>query len=175
MPNTANYAERWEPELLEILTQDSLISPFITTAVKWLSAKTFHFTQMSTSGYKSHNRNGGWNRGAFVQTDVPFTLSHDRDIEFLVDKLDVDETNATASMENISKTFVRTQEVPEANALFFSRVAAQAKKLDGYHSSTALSDYTAANVFSKIKKALGSGSSADIRLWARLWSMSDMR
>ena len=77
MPNTANYAERWEPELLEILTQDSLISPFITTAVKWLSAKTFHFTQMSTSGYKSHNRNGGWNRGVFVQTDVPFTVTHD--------------------------------------------------------------------------------------------------
>ena len=157
MPNTANYAERWEPELLEILTQDSLISPFITTAVKWLSAKTFHFTQMSTSGYKSHNRNGGWNRGVFVQTDVPFTVTHDRDIEFLVDKLDVDETNATASMENISKTFVRTQEVPEANALFFSRVAAQAKKLDGYHTETKLSDYTTANVFTKIKKALGSG------------------
>lgn len=157
MPNTVNYAERWEPELLEIITQDSLISPFMTTAVRWLSAKTFHFTQMSTSGYKSHNRNGGWNRGSFVQTDVPFTLTHDRDIEFLVDKLDVDETNAAASMENISKTFVRTQEVPEANALFFSRVAAQAQKLDGYHSSTALSDYTAANVFSKIKKALGSG------------------
>lgn len=52
---------------------------------------------------------------------------------------------------------VRTQEVPEANALFFSRVAAQAKKLDGYHTETKLSDYTAANVFTKIKKALGSG------------------
>ena len=44
MPNTANYAEKWEPELLEILTQDSLVSPFITTSVRWLSAKTFHFT-----------------------------------------------------------------------------------------------------------------------------------
>lgn len=157
MPNTANYAEKWEPELLEILTQDSLVSPFITTSVRWLSAKTFHFTQMSTSGYKSHNRNGGWNRGSFVQTDVPFTLKHDRDVEFLVDKLDVDETNATASMENISKVFVRTQEVPEANALFFSRVATKAKTLDGYHTETKLSDYTAANVFTKIKKALGSG------------------
>ena len=76
MPNTANYAEKWEPELLEILTQDSLVSPFITTSVRWLSAKTFHFTQMSTSGYKSHNRDGGWNRGSFVQTDVPFTILH---------------------------------------------------------------------------------------------------
>lgn len=157
MPNTANYAERWEPELLEIYMQETLISPFITTNVRWLSARTFHFTQMSTTGYKSHSRNGGWNRGEFVQTDVPFTLSHDRDIEFLVDRLDVDETNSTASMENISKVFIRTQAVPEANALFFSRVAKEAEKHDGYHTSTALSEYTAANVFIKLKKALGSG------------------
>lgn len=77
-----NYAEVWSPDLLEIMEQESLISPFITTAVKWLNAKTFHFTQMSTSGYKSHNRNGGWNKGTFAQEDVPFTLSHDRDISF---------------------------------------------------------------------------------------------
>ena len=50
-----NYAEVWSPDLLEIMEQESLTSPFVTTAVKWLSAKTFHFTQMSTSGYKSHS------------------------------------------------------------------------------------------------------------------------
>ena len=152
-----NYAERWAPSLLEIYQQETLISPFITTAVKWLSAKTFHFTQMSTSGYKSHSRNGGWNRGSFVQTDVPFILQHDRDIELLVDKLDVDETNATASMENISKTFTRTQATPEANALFFSKVATTAAGLEGYHSSTALSAWTKANVLTKLKALIAMG------------------
>ena len=93
MPNTSNYAEVWESDLLEIRIQDTLSSPFVTTNVRWLDAKTFHFTQQSTSGYKSHNRNGGWNSGKYVQTDVPFTVTHDRDIEFLVDKADVDETN----------------------------------------------------------------------------------
>ena len=29
-----NYAEVWSPDLLEIMEQESLISPFITTAVK---------------------------------------------------------------------------------------------------------------------------------------------
>ena len=53
-----NYAEVWSPDLLEIMEQESLTSPFVTTAVKWLDAKTFHFTQMSTSGYKSHSRLG---------------------------------------------------------------------------------------------------------------------
>ena len=79
-----NYAEVWSPDLLEIMEQESLTSPFVTTAVKWLSAKTFHFTQMSTSGYKSHSRLGGWNKGTFAQTDVPFILTHDRDISFLI-------------------------------------------------------------------------------------------
>lgn len=152
-----NYAEQWSPELLEILIQGTLTSPFITQNVRWLDAKTFHFTQMSTSGYKNHKRNGGWNRGEFNQTDVPFTVTHDRDVEFLVDKADVDETNATASIQNISRTFEQTQAVPETDALFFSKVATKAKELEGYHSETAIGDFTVENTFSKLKSMLAAG------------------
>ena len=98
-----NYAEVWSPDLLEILMDGCYTSPFITSNVQWLSAKTFHFTHMRTSGYKSHSRKGGWNKGEYDQEDDPFTVTHDRDIEFLVDKADVDETNSTASIKNISK------------------------------------------------------------------------
>lgn len=103
-----NYAEQWSPELLEILMQGTLTSPFVTSNVRWLDAKTFHFTQMSTSGYKNHNRKGGWNTGTYDQKDIPYTLTHDRDVEFMVDKADVDETNATASIQNISRVFEQT-------------------------------------------------------------------
>lgn len=156
MPNL-NYAEVWNPELVEIRIQETLSSPFITQNVRWLDAKTFHFTQMSTSGYKSHNRNGGWNTGKYVQTDTPFTITHDRDVQFLIDKADVDETNATASIKNISETFERTQAAPETDALFFSRVAARAQALEGYHSETAADSYTKSNVFDKLKGFLAAG------------------
>ena len=156
MPNL-NYAEQWSPELLEILMQGTLTSPFVTSNVRWLDAKTFHFTQMSTSGYKNHGRNGGWNKGSFAQKDVPYTVAHDRDISFLVDKADVDETNATASIQNISRTFEQTHVVPETDALFFSKIAAEAKKLEGYHSETAIADFTVDNTFSKLKGFLGAG------------------
>lgn len=129
------------------LMQGALTSPFIASNVRWLDAKTFHFTQMNTTGYKNHKRTGGWNMGSFDQTDVPFTVTHDRDVQFLVDKADVDETNATASMQNISRTFEQTQVVPETDALFFSRVAQVAQKAEGYHSQTAISAYTKAKVF----------------------------
>ena len=152
-----NYAEQWSPELLEILMQGTLTSPFVTSNVRWLDAKTFHFTQMSTSGYKNHNRKGGWNTGTYDQKDVPFTLEHDRDVEFLVDKADVDETNATASIQNISRVFEQTWVVPETDALFFSKVAQAAQKEEGYHGSTATSAYTKAKVFSMLKDILAKG------------------
>ena len=157
MPNVINHAEVWQPELLEIMNQNALCSPFITTNVRWLDAKTFHFTSMSTSGFKSHDRNGGWNRGTVQQTDHPYTVTHDRDIDFLVDKADVDESNATASIQNIAHTFTETQSAPEKDALFFSKTAAKAKELAGYHSETPVSAWTPANVFSKLKTILASG------------------
>ena len=156
MPNL-NYAETWSGELLEILVQGSLTSPFITSNVKWLSAKTFHFTQMSTSGYKNHKRDGGWNAGTYAQNETTFTVTHDRDIELLVDKADVDETNQTASMQNISRTFELTQVVPETDALFFSKVAQAAQAVEGYHSTTAASEWTKENVFTKLKAILAAG------------------
>lgn len=152
-----NYAEQWSPELLEILIQGTLTSPFVTSNVRWLDAKTFHFTQMSTSGYKNHSREGGWNKGTYTQTDVPYTLTHDRDVEFMVDKADVDETNATASIQNISRVFEQTWVVPETDALFFSKVAQAAQKTEGYHGSTAASAYTKAKVFGMLKDILAKG------------------
>lgn len=152
-----NYAEQWSPELLEILMQGTLTSPFVTSNVRWLDAKTFHFTQMSTSGYKNHNRKGGWNTGTYDQKDVPFTLEHDRDVEFMIDKADVDETNATASIQNISRVFEQTWVVPETDALFFSKVAQAAQKEEGYHGSTTTSAYTKAKVFSMLKDILAKG------------------
>lgn len=156
MPNL-NYAEQWSPELLEILMQGTLISPFITTNVRWTGAREFHFTQMSTSGYKKHDRAGGWNKGTYAQTDVSYVLTHDRDISFLVDIADVDETNATASIQNISRIFEQTQVVPETDALFFSKIAQAAQKETDYHSSTAAATYTKAKTFSMLKDILTKG------------------
>lgn len=63
----------------------------------------------------------------------------------MVDKADVDETNATASIQNISRVFEQTWVVPETDALFFSKVAQTAQKTEGYHGSTAASTYTKAS------------------------------
>ena len=158
MPNTNNYAEVWQKELLAINVQNALTSPFMTSNVKWLDAKTFHFTQMSTSGFRNHSVGGAFKRGVYTQTDVPFTLNHDRNIEFLVDKREVDETNETASIQNVAKTFEKTQATPEVDVRFFEQVYAAAsgnKAKSGLVSSVAaLSAYTKSNIIEKIKAVI---------------------
>lgn len=152
-----NYAEKWAPDLLEIKLQETITSPFIVSNVNWVGAQEFHFTSMSLSGFKNHNRAGGWNAGTVAQADHAYKVNHDRDIEFLVDKADVDETNATASIKNVAEVFEHTQAAPELDARFFEKVSAAAIAATGYHSTTAINSYTAANVYTKLKTFLSAG------------------
>ena len=154
MANQINHAETYENELLEIFADNSYIAPFIANNVKWLDAKTFHFTSMQVGGYKNHKLEGGWNRQSIEQKDHPYTVEQDRDVEFFVDKREVDESNRTASVQNISNTFEKTQATPEKDAYFFSKVATEAGKV-GLKTSTALSAYTAENVYSKLVEQIG--------------------
>lgn len=156
MPNSINYAEEWRDELIDIVIQGTLSSPFIVSdseAIKWDGAKTFHFTANATSGFKNHSRAGGWNRGTLTQTDHPFFIEHDRDVEFLVDVSDVDQSNYTASIKNVARNFEETNAAPEYDARFFEKVseaAINASKAD----QKALNTYTKATVIADIKGAI---------------------
>lgn len=151
MPNVINYAEQWSDELLQIIDDGAYSSPFLTPndRVKWLGAKTFHFTKMDVSGFKPHSRDGGYNRGSIVQEDKEFTLEHDRDIEFFVDVADVDESKQTANLQNVSRTFTQKHSAPETDARFFERVATAAIA-DGYYET--MTGFTAANTYSRLVK-----------------------
>lgn len=157
MANTINYAEKWEDGIIEIINQETLTSPFITTNVDWLNAKTFHFTQMAVSGFKNRAlASKTFNSGDITQTDVPFTLTHDRDIEFVIDKREFDESNNSASVSNTGLTFTRTQHAPEVDAYAFSKVATQAIALGAANSTNeTLASFTVANVYTKLVEALG--------------------
>lgn len=154
MPNTFNYAEKYNPLILEAIQQGALTTPFYASNVEWTGAKTFHFTQMSVSGYQDHKRTGGWNKGTITQTDVDYTVTHDRDISFLVDKADVDESARTAAMINVTKTFVNDKMIPEIDAYTFSKIAAKAKAA-GLFENTNLSTYTVDNIYTKLVQMMG--------------------
>lgn len=151
MPNVYNYAEQYQRELIDVIIGGAYTANFITDNVKWIDAKSFHFTTLRTSGFKNHVRDGVWNKGNITQNDVPYTVMHDRDIEFFIDKADVMETNKTATVQNISNNFIMTNQTPEVDAVFFSKVSKVA--IDSNNSSsTNITDYTTTTVVAKLKE-----------------------
>lgn len=154
MANTINYASKYERELIQTFIDNSYIAPFLAENTQWLDGKNFHFTAMTLGGYKNHALTGGWNRQNIVETDKTFTVTQDRDVEFFLDKREVDESNKTATIENVSNQFEMTQATPEKDAYFFSKVATEAETA-GLKTSTAISTYTAANIFSKLVAFIG--------------------
>lgn len=154
MANTINHAAKYNRELIETFIENSYAAPFIATNVDWLDAKNFHFTILQTGGYKNHALTGGWNRQAITETDKVYTVTQDRDVEFFLDKREVDESNRTATIENVSNTFEKTQATPEKDAYFFSKVATEATTAN-MNSSTAIADYTSANIYTKVVQFIG--------------------
>lgn len=90
--------------------------------VKFINAQTIKLPTMSVSGYKDHTRTPGFNTGSLSNSWIPKKLEHDRDIEFWVDPMDIDETNLTLSVANIQNEFETTQAIPEKDSYRFSKL-----------------------------------------------------
>lgn len=126
MPNVINYAEKYGDTLDQVIKQSTLTNVLETPNVNWMGARTFHVPSLSVSGYKTHSRNGGFNRGTVEATFEPYTLGFDRDVELFVDKMDVDESNQVASAANITKVFLNENAGPEIDAYRLSKLATKA-------------------------------------------------
>lgn len=152
--NTINYAAKYQRDLIETFVENSYAAPFVANNVDWLDAKNFHFTVLTLGGYKNHAITGGWNRQEIVETDKVYTVSQDRDVEFFLDKREVDESNQTATISNVSTQFEKTQATPEKDAYFFSKIASVATT-NSLKSSTAIASYTKENIYSKVVELIG--------------------
>lgn len=149
MANAINYAAKYQTELDQFIKQSTITNALETQSVNWLSAKTFHVPSLTVGGFKNHSRNGGFNRGDVTVTHEPYTLAFDRDVEFFVDRMDVDESNQAASAANATREFIRTQAGPEVDAYRFSKLATKAKSVTGQFTAE---NITVANVVTGLKR-----------------------
>lgn len=132
MPNTINYAEQFSPHLIELYGQESTCDALYhsNSGINIIGAKTLHIPTLSVSGYKDHNRSTlGFNAGTYSNDYEDKTLDHDRDIEFAVDPMDVDETDSILSLANIHNRFERTQAIPERDCYTFSKIYSEAVRV----------------------------------------------
>ena len=124
MSNTINYAEQFSQFLVQKYEAEmrSYGLTLSNPQVQWLNAKTIKLPVITLSGYKNHTRSIGFNSGNLTNTWEAKTLAFDRDVEFYVDAMDVDETNLVASVANIQTVFEREQAIPETDAYRFSKL-----------------------------------------------------
>lgn len=148
MPNTINYVTRFDSKLRELygqeLTSDALFHSNLDIKVN--GAKDIKIPKLAVSGYKDHNRSSlGFNTGSYANDYETKTLDHDRDIEFGVDPMDVDETNSVLSVANIHSRFEKTQAIPELDCYTFSKIYTEASRVGATVKTAAL---TTSNVLS---------------------------
>jgi hypothetical protein len=121
--NSVNYATRFE-DLINQQYERELTSSRLedNKSIKFINAQTIKIPTIELSGYKDHARDGSVNRGSVSNTYTPYTLTHDRDIEFFVDEADVDESNMALSAAHITATFNSEQAIPEMDVYRYSKL-----------------------------------------------------
>lgn len=130
--------------------------------IQIVNGKDIKIPKLSVSGYKDHTRGaGGFNSGTYSNGYETKTLDHDRDIEFAIDPMDVDETNLVVSIANIQKRFEKTQAIPELDCYTYSKLYSEAKRVGSKIKTSAL---TAANVLSDFDDNLEAFSEAGVPL-----------
>lgn len=128
-----NYAETFT-NLLQQKYAKELCSDALTKSnlgVKFINAQTIKLPRMTVSGYKDHTRTPGFNSGTLGNDWEAKKLEHDRDIEFWVDPMDIDETDLTLSVANIQNTFETEQAIPEMDCYRFSKLHAELTTFSG--------------------------------------------
>ncbi|TAN69157.1 capsid protein [Paraclostridium sordellii 8483] len=125
-----SYAEQFERELQQKYAREltSYDLEKSNPQVKFMNAQTIKLPNITVSGYKDHNRsNMGFNAGTIANEWEPKKLAHDRDIEFAIDPMDIDESNLTLEMANIQNVFETEQAIPEKDSYRYSKLYSEAK------------------------------------------------
>lgn len=139
-----NYAEQFQSNLQKKYAVECK-SDLLTKSnqdVKFLNAQVIKLPTLTLSGYKDHTRTPGFNSGTISNNWVPKKLEFDRDIEFFIDPMDIDETNLVLSVANIQNTFEETQAIPEKDCYRFSKLYSELNTINAQNISTDVIDAT---------------------------------
>lgn len=121
-----NYAEQFADILVQKYESEQKSWALFQSnpGIGWLNAKTIKLPYIATTGYKDHSRTGAFNSGTLTNTWEAKTLSHDRDVEFFIDTMDVEETGLSLAVANVTNVFETEQAIPERDCYVFSKLYA---------------------------------------------------
>lgn len=122
MANVINYVSQFQAELMTKYSRELLTADLTSNNVNFVGTKTIKVPFLTLKGFKDHGRNGGFNRQNVSNDFQTFTLGHDRDVEFFVDSMDVDEMNQALAAANITNTFEEQFAIPEVDSYRISKM-----------------------------------------------------
>lgn len=127
-----SYVTQFHTRILDMYGHELISDALYHTNadIQIVNAKDIKLPRLSVSGYKDHDRKTlGFNTGSYSNEYEMKSLDHDRDIEFFIDPLDVDETNQIVSIANIQARFEKKQAIPELDCYTFSKLYSEAERV----------------------------------------------
>lgn len=132
-----NYATDYQQALQEpfkhMLQTAELWNSPSNNIIKWTGQKTVNLPKLTVNeGLRDRSRRTIGTFAANYSNDwEPYTLTNERDWQTLIDPSDIDETNFTTTMANVTKVFNEDHKIPEKDKFMFSSLFTQKKDLDG--------------------------------------------
>lgn len=122
---TNGYATLFEKALDEQIVQRAVTGWMDANAgqVKYSGGKTVKIPKMSMDGLGDYSRTTGYPQGSVSLTYETMTMTQDRGRQFMLDSMDVDETNFVASAGTVMSEFQRIHVAPEIDAYRLSKLA----------------------------------------------------
>lgn len=133
MANTIEYAQLFQTGLDKKMLQGSAtgvleINPL---QVKYNGGNTVRIPKMAMSGLGNYSRENGYgDNGAVSLSFETHTFDMDRSKPFLIDAMDVDESNFVATVGNAMAVFQDEQVIPETDSYRLSKICTVAKAND---------------------------------------------
>lgn len=147
--NTLEYAKLFMTELDEQVVAAATSGWMEANAglVKYNGGDEIKIPKIAMDGLGDYDRDSGYVGGSVTLSYETMKMTKDRGRSFLLDAMDVDETNFVASASNIMGEFQRTKVIPEIDAYRYAKIAA----LAGANSRTSTYTPDAETIFDELK------------------------
>lgn len=138
MPNTINYSTIFQKALDTQMIQAATSGWMEENAgqVIYNGGKDVKIPKMTIDGLGNYDRQLGYPGGAITLEYETMTMTQDRGKQFVLDSMDVNESNFVVNASSVMSEFQKTKIIPEVDAYRYSKIAslaiAKSKASGGY-------------------------------------------
>jgi hypothetical protein len=161
MANTISYATIFQKALDKQMVAAATSGWMEANAgqVIYKGGNTVKVPKISTDGLGDYDRTTGYTGGSVTFEYETKTLTQDRSRSFMLDAMDVDETNFVLTASTVMSEFQRTKVIPEIDAYRYSSIATQliagSKVTYGYTATAATIMATLKTQIDDVRDAIG--------------------